>query len=64
MGQLGFMGRIAVCWNGVYSPVCDINWDQNDADVFCSIIFGLGTYLGNSHNFAVVAVALVSSQQL
>ena len=40
-------GRVVVCLNGVYSSVCDVDWDQNDADVFCnSGITGIQTNFG------------------
>ena len=45
--EFTFSGRVVVCLNGVYSSVCDVDWDQNDADVFCnSDITGLPTSFG------------------
>ena len=34
-------GQVGVCQNGVYGSVCDVNWDQKDANVICNSI-GLG----------------------
>ena len=42
VGGIAFSGRVAVCLDGVFSSVCDVNWDQNDANVFCGSDFGLG----------------------
>ena len=41
-GVFGYAGRVAVCHNGVFSSICDINWDQADANVFCNGL-GIGT---------------------
>lgn len=35
-GGLTYTGRVAVCLDGVFGSVCDANWDQNDATVFCN----------------------------
>ena len=41
------IGRVGVCQDGVYGSVCDINWNQEDADVICNSI-GLGMNYGKS----------------
>ena len=38
---LNFTAKVVVCQDGVYGSLCDVNWDQNDANVFCNSI-GLG----------------------
>ena len=46
-GGGGFMltGKVGVCLDGVLGSVCDVNWDVNDASVFCNGI-GLGENYG------------------
>ena len=51
LGQFGgdgitYTGRVAVCLDGIYGSVCDTNWDQNDATVFCNSNFGIGGDFG------------------
>ena len=44
-GSLTIIGQVGICLNGVVGSVCDINWDQSDASVFCNTNFGLdGNY--------------------
>ena len=38
-GGLTYTGRVGVCLDGVFGSVCDANWDQNDATVFCNSDF-------------------------
>lgn len=38
-GGISFIGRVAVCLNGVFGSVCDVDWDQNDATVLCNSDF-------------------------
>ena len=33
-------GRVVVCVNGTYQPVCDIGWDDSDAQVVCNRRYG------------------------
>ena len=30
-----YAGRVEVCYNGEYRPICEIGWDQLDAEVAC-----------------------------
>ena len=48
LGGLAYSGRVAVCQDGVFGSVCDVNWDQNDANVFCNSDFGLDGDYGES----------------
>ena len=41
-GSYSASGRVGVCHDGVYSSVCDANWDQKDANVLCNG-FGFGS---------------------
>ena len=41
VGGLAYSGRVAVCQDGVFGSVCDVNWDQNNANVFCNSVLGL-----------------------
>ena len=56
-GSFSFTGKVAICHNGVYSPVCDINWDQADASVVCNS-FGIG---GNYSKQMYIACLLYTS---
>ena len=40
-GGINFIGRVGVCVNGIVGSVCDINWDQDDASVFCNGVLGV-----------------------
>ncbi len=33
-------GHVLVCFNGSYLPVCDLGWDNSDAQVVCNQEFG------------------------
>ena len=35
-GGFTVTGKVVVCLDGVFGSVCDANWDQNDATVFCN----------------------------
>ena len=35
-------GRVEVCYDGEYRPICDVGWDSVDAEVACRN-FGYGT---------------------
>ena len=35
-GSNVYGGRLEVCYNGVYHPVCDEEWTDNDAAVVCN----------------------------
>lgn len=37
-GPVNISGRVGVCRGDLYSTVCDVNWDSNDADVLCRSI--------------------------
>ena len=34
-GDNVYGGRVAVCYNGTYHPVCDDEWTDSDAAVVC-----------------------------
>ena len=36
--DFSFTSRVVVCQNGIYGSVCDINWDQDDANILCNSI--------------------------
>ena len=38
-GVFSVTGQVGVCQDGIYSSVCDVNWDQEDADVICKYSF-------------------------
>ena len=42
-GDYFYGGRVEVCYNGTYHPVCDENWTDSDARVVCNNI-GYGSY--------------------
>ena len=29
-------GQVAVCMNGTFLPICDVGWDNSDAQVVCN----------------------------
>lgn len=33
-------GRVEICHDGRYGSVCDLNWDNDDAQVACTNFFG------------------------
>ena len=33
-------GRVEICNDGRYGSVCDLNWDNDDAQVACTNFFG------------------------
>ena len=33
-------GRVDVCSNGTFLPICDVGWDNRDAQVVCNDIYG------------------------
>ena len=35
-----YQGRVDICVNGTYIPICDLGWDNVDAQVACSRMFG------------------------
>ena len=44
-GSTSFEGRVEVCFNNTYRPVCGVGWDSADAAVVCSSIDG-GPFYG------------------
>lgn len=43
-GSFSVSGRAAVCQNGIFSSVCDLNWDQDDANVLCNSLGISGSF--------------------
>ena len=35
-----FRGQLVVCIGGAFQPICDIGWDNNDAQVACVLRYG------------------------
>ena len=50
------IGRVEVCIGGIYSTVCDDDWDNSDASVACRKM-GFSPY-GNIHPLSYVSVLL------
>ena len=55
-GGFALTGKVVVCLNGVFGSVCDVNWDESDATVFCS---GIGLN-GNYGEFNAYVLKLVT----
>ena len=54
-GEFTVRGRVVVCQDGVYSSVCDVDWDQTDASVFCNSPFtGLQATFGEPATTSIV----------
>ena len=49
-GSFSVSGKVAVCQNGMFVSVCDISWDENDANVLCNSIGS--TVTGISRTFS------------
>ena len=43
-GDYFYGGRVEVCYNGSYYPVCDEGWNYNEAAVVCN-------YLGYGYSY-------------
>ena len=37
--EFAVSGKVVVCQGGIYSSVCDVDWDQADANVLCNSPF-------------------------
>ena len=35
-----YLGRVDVCVNGSFLPICDVGWDNHDAQVVCRQQYG------------------------
>ena len=35
-----YRGRVDVCVNGSFFPICDVGWDNRDAQVACRQLYG------------------------
>ena len=35
-----YQGRVDICVNGTYIPICDLGWDNVDAQLVCRKIYG------------------------
>ena len=38
--QTVVQGRVTLCINGSYQPICDVGWDDVDAQVLCNERYG------------------------
>ena len=36
-GFFSYGGRVEVCYNGTYAPICDQGWGEPEATVICGI---------------------------
>ena len=39
-GMSTYVGQVKVCINGSYHEICDVGWDDLDAQVVCNYWFG------------------------
>ena len=39
-GMSTYVGQVKVCINGSYHEICDVGWDDLDAQVVCNYRFG------------------------
>ena len=46
-------GRVEVCYNGTYRPVCDNGWTDNDAAVVCNSVGYDSSYYRKSDTFVL-----------
>ena len=63
-GDYFYGGRVEVCYNGTYHPVCGQNWTDSDARVVCNNI-GYGSYSKYYHmSLLDISQSPISQQEL
>ena len=46
-----YQGRVDICNNGSYLPICDVGWDNHDAQVVCRQLYGSNFGVYNIHEY-------------
>ena len=59
-GNYFYGGRVEVCYNGTYRPVCDDGWTDNDAAVVC---YQVGYSYYSKHSLLFLPVKLSISHK-
>ena len=47
-------GHVLVCINGSYLPICDVGWDDSDAQVVCNQRYGSNFSKRDRINFEII----------
>ena len=63
-GSFSVSGKVAVCQNGIFDSVCDVSWDENDANVLCNSIGITTTGVSGTFGESTVAYSVVHCQYL